>query len=895
MLLCMFVVMLLVPALGLVVHSGVLMRRGATESMQAELLRILRTVAARHEKALGDVRDIVLPLVLSPNPVQAGAACEPLVAGFFANHQEFASVSVVSENGDRLFQFVPPWVHRIEGAGALPFLATFAVDEPIDPTLGKGQYLRFNLAFNLDIYRSLLEDVRMPSGATVVLCTKAGDILYRYPDAPQWIGGRLPDDARAVLARDADELVSREVGLDGTPRLYAFKRLHPQLDSQGLYLRVGVPEAGVYAVIHRMTTGNVLGMLLLLLLALYVSRAMGRKLLLDPMKRLTRTADAIAQGHYDVRTGLETAGKEMVVLARAVDCMAHSLATKDRDTALAQDALARSEELNRALLNASMDSAMLIDPEGRMLALNNHAAARRGGTVELLVGTNLYNTLEPESAARRKEMVATVMETGHEVFFEEPRGGRYFRIRLFPVFDGEGSVARLASYSRDITERKLAEEELRRQAYTDGLTGLPNRSKFTEHLVAALDAAHDAPSRRYAMLFLDLDDFKLVNDSYGHLVGDELLQQCSVRLRDALPPAVLLSRFAGDEFAILSENVKDMFEVLKLAESVHNALATPFQLGNYFVSMSTAVGVVFSSPEYERPEQVLRDADIAMYRAKNQGKGHTEIFDCDMHTSVMQRLRMEQELRRAQERGELFVVYQPYYRSVDMSLAGFEALVRWRHPDMGVVSPAAFIPVAEETGSIISIGRFVLDEACAWMGACLRAHPALEHCVMNVNLSGRQLMQIDPVQQILAALQGAVLSPRNLKVEITESVIMQDVALAVDVLDAIRSVGVRIALDDFGTGYSSLGSLRDMPIDTVKVDQSFVRRMAAGDKERRLVHRIVDLAHTLGMDVVAEGVECEAEAVSLASFQCECLQGYHMSKPLSAEDALALAAVWAKP
>jgi diguanylate cyclase (GGDEF)-like protein len=441
---------------------------------------------------------------------------------------------------------------------------------------------------------------------------------------------------------------------------------------------------------------------------------------------------------------------------------------------------------------------------------------------------------------------------------------------------------------REVAERKQIEEQLLHNAFHDGLTGLANRALFVDHLKLALGRAERHASYRFAVLFLDLDRFKVVNDSLGHMTGDQLLIGVARRLEAAMRPGDTVSRLGGDEFTVLLDDLKDAGEAEAVAERLQKELALAFNLGSHEVFTTASIGIAVSSDDYHRPEDILRDADTAMYRAKQLGKARYEVFDQAMHARAVDRLGMERDMRRAVERRELFLQFQPIVSLADGSLRGFEALVRWQHPERGLIPPAKFIPVAEETGMIIPIGKWILGEACRQMSRWQRLSRLDAPLPMSVNLSGRQFLQPDLLEQVREVLRETGLDPRNLKLEITETVVMENIETATHTLEQLRALGVELSIDDFGTGYSSLSYLQRFPVSTLKIDRSFVSRMTESDGTAEIVRTVAKLAQTLGMDVVAEGVETEGQRAQLSAFECEFGQGYYFSRPMDGDAAEAL-------
>jgi diguanylate cyclase (GGDEF)-like protein len=443
-------------------------------------------------------------------------------------------------------------------------------------------------------------------------------------------------------------------------------------------------------------------------------------------------------------------------------------------------------------------------------------------------------------------------------------------------------VEKLEGAGREIEESR---EHFRHAAFHDALTGLPNRSLFTEHLRLALGRARQHDDYRFCVLFLDLDRFKNINDSLGHPCGDQLLMLVARRLESCVRQADVVARFGGDEFAILLDGMQDPLDAIDVAEKVLQTIAAPFRLTNYEAITTASIGVALSSVHYKDAEDIIRDADTAMYRAKDRGKARYEIFNTAMHTRAVTLLRLETDLRRALENEELCVYYQPIVSVANGQLHGFEALVRWHHPERGIVSPTDFISLAEETGLILPIGLNVLREACRQLRKWQQQSLVDRDLVMSVNLSGKQLAQPDLVEQVEEVLLETQLKPCHLKLEVTESVVMESPEVAAITLARLRGLGVLLSIDDFGTGYSSLSYLNRFPLDILKIDRSFISTMSESDENLQIVKTIVTLAGNLGMQVIAEGVETEEQLNQLRLLKCQYAQGFLFSEPMHAMQA----------
>ena len=465
--------------------------------------------------------------------------------------------------------------------------------------------------------------------------------------------------------------------------------------------------------------------------------------------------------------------------------------------------------------------------------------------------------------------------------------GRYcwMLVRGAAVRDASGKAYRLAGSQTDITTRKESEEKLLHDALHDALTGLPNRSLFMDRLGQAMAFQQRRADHRFAVLFLDIDRFKNINESLGHMQGDQLLVAVGKRLSRCIRPGDTVARLGGDEFSVLVEDYADADEPLRIADRIHEALAAAHDLEGTEVFATASIGVAMGDGHYVRPEELLRDADIAMYRAKDLGRGRHAVFQPSMHAHARAQLQLETDLRRALERGELRLQYQPVVSLATGQISGCEALVKWAHPARGLIPPGDFIPAAEETGLIVPLGKWALQQACrdarAWND---RGHKVS----VSVNLSGKQLVQPELLEHVRHALDASALDARRLRLEVTESVVMENAGPAALLLTQLKALGVHILLDDFGTGYSSLSYLHNFRFDTLKIDRSFVSRLESGGKHAEIVRTIVSLARALSMDIVAEGVENVAQVTALQLLQCDYAQGYLFSRPLETSAFTAL-------
>ena len=556
----------------------------------------------------------------------------------------------------------------------------------------------------------------------------------------------------------------------------------------------------------------------------------------------------------------------------------------------AEHKLVESEERYRLLAELSPE-AIIVQSEERIVYANPAAANLFcAQTVATLLGRSVADFVHVDHRQHFRARARHLSESQQSDLKAEKFVTLDGQIRDVEVvmasvtYDGKPATQIL---TRDITERRRAEEQLLHDAFHDSLTGLPNRALFIDHLKLAVNHLRRRKGYLFAVLFIDLDRFKVINDSLGHMVGDKLLIATARRLESCLRDGDTIARLGGDEFTILLDGIKDRGDAQRVAERVQELLAEPFQLAGRELFITASVGIKYSGIDDEQPEDLLRDADTAMYCAKTFGKAQYRVFDSKMHTTALTHLQLESDLRRALERDEFRVNYQPIVSLQSGRISGFEALVRWHHSERGVILPSEFISFAEETGFILQIDRNVLRQACLQMRKWQETIPATRQMKISVNLSCKQFMQPMIVDQVLEILEETGLDPCSLKLEITESVMMERGEHAMSVLERLNQAGIELSLDDFGTGYSSLSYIHRFPVTTLKIDQSFIKRIG-GEQNEEIVRAVVALARNLGIEVVAEGIETVVQLDQLRALNCEKGQGFYFSSPVDAESATRL-------
>ena len=452
----------------------------------------------------------------------------------------------------------------------------------------------------------------------------------------------------------------------------------------------------------------------------------------------------------------------------------------------------------------------------------------------------------------------------------------------------DGRATRFAGSQTDVSERKSNEEQMIHDALHDTLTSIPNRTLLLDRIRQSLVRRKRYPKTSFAIIFIDLDRFRLVNESLGHIHGDELLQLISARLKETIPIGDTVARLGGDEFSILLQDINSVRDVEVIAKDIQNLFSKPFFLGDREVFASASMGIAHSDNDYKTPEEILRDAELAMYRAKREGKSQSIVFQPQFRQSSLSPIDLDTDLRRALDRDEMELHYQPIISMRDRTISGFEALLRWSHRSRGVISPNEFIPLAEETGLIYDLGQWVLGKACKQIAAWNKSKKKEDQLEISINLSSRQFSDPNLVEGIVENIEKSGFDAEFLKIEITESALMQNAQRSVSMLNQLKDLNIKVCVDDFGTGYSSLSYLHTFPIDTLKIDRSFVHDMSRNFRNMEIIRTIIMLAHNLKLDVIAEGVETGEQDAQLSALGCQFAQGFYFSRPINSSDAALL-------
>lgn len=555
-------------------------------------------------------------------------------------------------------------------------------------------------------------------------------------------------------------------------------------------------------------------------------------------------------------------------------------------------ALVESEKKFRAIFEKAGIGVVRTDLHGKILETNPAFQKMLNFTAEELAGKTIKEFTHKDDWDNEVLIVSETIKGTREIhraekrYIKKDQGILWGNLTVSVVRDQYDKPTFLIGMVEDITDRKIAEERLQFDALHDALTCLPNRTLFMDHLNLAIGRVKRNKDNMFAVLFLDLDDFKKINDSFGHHIGDELLLQVSIRISEHVRLDDTISRLGGDEFALLLESVEDHQSAIVVAKRILESVSQPYELSELKVHLTASLGISFSNSLMQNAQEYLRDADTAMYQAKRSGKNRYTIFDKSMHDYVVRRLTLEEELRRSVNNKDFILYYQPIINIISGELYGFEALVRWAHPQEGIINPGAFIKIAEETGLIIPIGEWVMQEACRQVFMWQQLFS--KNISIHVNLSVKQFSDPELKDRLNEILDNSGLPPNSLFLEITESLLLEYGPDTIDSISKFKERGIKISIDDFGTGYSSLSYLHKLPIDSLKLDSSFVINMTQKEENLEIIRAVRAIGRSFNMELIAEGVETKEQAMLLRAMEYDFAQGFYFSKPLSAEEILPL-------
>ncbi|MBE0621404.1 MAG: EAL domain-containing protein [Burkholderiales bacterium] len=893
--LILLVLAVVLPAAGLVAWYIDADSREARDGAYASVKRLAERTGADLGQLLRDDKQLLERLAARPLVRALDASkCDPLVGEYARLHPEFTTLVVRDVAGNSVCSFLPNSAKRVGGSefpwfeegirsgefhvgdaylGYLSGRWVSVLTHPVRDELGRVSGL---LVLPVELYglgERLLHFV--PGSAFVAVIDGQNKILFRSIDPAAWVGKALPGLPAETLRGSGDGFFSTD-GVDGVQRLYAVATV----PGTGWRVLAGVPEDEVFAAHRARLTRSIAIGLAALLLALALSYRIAAAIV-KPVRRLAKTSARIANGDLDARARI-AGPAEVEYVARQFN---HMLDVR----AQAEEALRASEERLHGIVHMAAEAIIVVDEQFRVVLFNPTAEAVFGCSAADAFGASAERFVPPRLRDACYQHMAAFVAGGanairmgdHVEIFGLRADGEEFPLEISLSRISHSGKPLYSVVLNDISARRRDEARLNALANYDALTALPNRALFHKRVQRSLVHAQRF-NEGLAVLFLDLDRFKIVNDTLGHSVGDRVLQALAGRLKDCLREVDTLARLGGDEFAVLIEQVTDTRFVGSVARKLLKAVAEPLTLDGQEYNITASIGISAYPADGSEAATLLKNADIALYRAKERGKNNAQFYAADMNAHSMARLSLETGLRRALERGEFLLHYQPKLDIGTGRICGMEALVRWMRPESGMVSPAEFIPLAEETGLIEPIGAWVLKAACERNRAWQReGMPAMR---VAVNLSARQFVQANLVSDVARVLDETGLAPGSLELEITESMVMDDPERAIRTLRQLKSMGIALAIDDFGTGYSSLGYLKRFPIDNIKIDRSFIKDIPGNSDDATITRTIIDMTHNLRLKVVAEGVETKAQLDFLREQGCDEMQGYYFSRPL-AEDA----------
>ena len=905
------VLLAVLPALAVILYVGHHHGQRELSAAREQMRLFARLTATDYTHLVNNTRQLLATLARLPEVRDGrGQSCNTLMGRIKSGYAQYANLGAIRPDGT-IFCSAHPQPGSVNASDRGYFQKAVATREftigdyqvgritgkPVVvlayPAYDDDMRLRAVLFAAVDLawLNPLLPMAHLPEGMTLTLLDNQGIVLNRYPQPEKWTSVSQAGSALYRAMRETGgEGMAEDVDLDGIERLYAFAPLRHNTSDIGAYIAIGIPHRTIFAEVEHTLILVGVGLAIVTVLVLLAAWYGGDVILLRRLNALVDAAQRLARGEAGVRSGIRDGVREVAQLARVFDDMAETIETRENKIQQVNTALRESEERFRSLVETTSDWIWEVDALGKYTYVSPKIKDLLGYAPEEVLGKTPFDFMPPEEAVRLGRQFAETAAA--QKSFERlenvnlHKDGREVVLETsgVPILDGEGRLAGYRGVDRDVTERMQAREELHRVTHHDALTGLPNRVLLRDRLQQSLLDAKRR-NRVVAVLWLDVNNFKNVNDSLGIENGDRVIRALGERLQTCVRAGDTVARVGGDEFCVVLKDLAHEEDVVEIIQKILSSLSAPHRIANQEFSLSTTIGASLFPRDAEEPEGLLENADAAMYHAKERGDGY-QFYSPNMTAIATEHLALENDLRHALERRELFLNYQPQVDLRTGLVTGVEALLRWRHPKLGMVSPVKFIPLAEATNLILPIGEWVLREACAqaraWQDAGL---PPLR---MGGNLSGRQFRQPDLVVTVGRILDETGLDPRRLDVELTESTMVQNPEAAAEILTGLETLGLQISIDDFGTGYSSLSYLKRLPIDILKIDQSFVRGVTTDPDDASIVIAIITLAHALGIQTIAEGVETKAQLEFLRKHGCEAMQGYYFSKPLPAEDVAVL-------
>jgi diguanylate cyclase (GGDEF)-like protein/PAS domain S-box-containing protein len=897
------------PVLSLELYTGLEHRHQAMAQAQAHILQMARVISRDQQQSIEVGRQLLITLAQLPAVQQRdSAACSAIFSASLESHRRYTNLGAIAPDGRVFCSAVPvenlagrfnanssEWfqeVLRNRGFAVSDYHIGGITGKPVltmaFPALGRGGEVRAVVFASLDLnwLGNFAGSEQLSSDSMVTVVDRQGTVLAGYPEPEVWPGINSED---APIVRRALEMklggLEETIGIDGRRRIYAYTPLGLAGQEPSAYVLIGTPRETVFAASQYELNRNLFGFGVAAFLALLVAWWGSELFLMRRVERLMGATQRLAAGDLTARTGDLSGPTELNQLAHVFDDMASSLQKRQTETEHAQQELLDSEARYRLIVETAEEGILILDPNGGVVFANAKISGMLGYSVDEMRGQPVFDFMDEEARAlarhnlqRRRQGI----REQHDFRFMRKDGSELWAIvAANPIFESDGRYLGALAMVTDITERKRAEDHLVYLAHHDSLTGLPNRTLFNDRLQQSLIDA-DRRERLVAILFMDLDRFKNINDTLGHEAGDALLRAVSARLKECVRSGDTVARLGGDEFIVLLPDIAHVDDVARIAQKILDIFTQPFGIDGRELFVTTSIGITLYPFDDKGVEGLVKNADVAMYRAKEQGRNSYQFYAAEMTAKAHENLALENALRGALERNELVLHYQPVVDLDSGEVSGMEALLRWKHPQQGLIMPWRFIPLAEESGLIVPIGEWALRTACAQ--AKTWQQQGYLPLRVAVNLSARQFYQRNLAEVIGRALKDTGLDPAWLELELTESLLMQNAEPTYATLNTLSAMDVRLSIDDFGTGYSSLSYLKRFPIDTLKIGRSFVRDVPADPDDAAIVSAIIAMAHTLEMRVIAEGVETEAQRAFLEAQGCDAFQGYVYGPPLPPEE-----------
>jgi diguanylate cyclase (GGDEF)-like protein/PAS domain S-box-containing protein len=884
----------MVLILYLIVEQRQAILRETEESAQ----RLVRLAAAQHEAIVEGAEQLLTGLGrLSAVHRGDATACHAFLAELLPQYPRYANLGVLHRDG-RLLCSALPFAGQVDASRSNYFrraletrqfaIGDYQVDHitrrpalyfgyPVSDSRGTVQAVVFG-ALKLSWLDDIVQETLLPPGSLLVVFDQRGTILARKPKDPALIGHTIPESVVATLSNEQGRGAARATGVDGVERLYVFGALRTPAKAGRLYVSVGLPEDAFLVEVSRGQRRTLIALLVTSLLVVSAAWFGGEWLLARRLRQLAHTAERFGKGDLQARTGLAYGQDELGVLTRTLDDMAAALETRTRELEQNRFFLEKAQEVAHIgswISEPNANGRLTWSSEThRIFGFAEHEFDRRVAT--------FFRCVHPDDLERVQEASRAAL-AGEKPYRVDHRIVRpdgsvcWVHQRAEVLRDAAGAPVSMVGVVQDISRRMEREARIQHLAYYDPLTGLPNRALLHDRLQQAVAEA-DRHQRQVGVMLLDLDRFKDINDSLGHDAGDQLLKSVSERLAGAVRKGDTVARLGGDEFVVILPDLVHTDDAARVAHKVMEAFARPFHLLSRELYVGTSVGITIYPHDDRSVPNLMRNADIAMYRAKEAGRNAYQFYTAEMTVRVEERLAIENDLQRALRENEFFLVYQPIVDIRSERIVGVEALLRWRHPTRGTLLPERFIALAEETGLVVPIGEWVLQTACR-QGADWRQR-GLPNLRIGVNLAARHFRQPSLLHAVRQAQAQTGFELRHLELELTESTLFGQDPPTISPLEVLSEMGVSLAIDDFGTGYSNLGYLQRFPIRTLKIDRSFIRGVPHDPDSTAIATTIITLAHSLGMRVVAEGVETAEQLQFLRRHHCDAYQGFYLADPL---------------